>query len=245
MPPDLDLAYNSVLNAVRDGEIGEGRIDQSVYRILRMKYRLGLFEDPFADPSKLAAVVGTPDHLAQADAITNKTITLIRNDAGDLPLAPNTGDKVLVTGWGVHTTSHLADDIAARGLDAGAYWTGSDPSQAQIDEAVRRANAGDLVVVTTSKAWAHPAQQKLVEELLSTGKPVVVAAVRDPYDIAYVGDAPTYLATYSYTDVSLDALTRVLFGEVDPSGRLPVDIPSSDDPSTVLYPFGYGLGYGS
>jgi len=68
-----------------------------------------------------------------------------------------------------------------------------------------------------------------------------VVAVRNPYDVAHLGDAPTYVATYSYSPVALTSLARVLTGEVSPSGRLPVDIPMADDPEQVLYPFGHGL----
>ena len=87
-----------------------------------------------------------------------------------------------------------------------------------------------------------PTLQALVRALLATGKPVVVAGVRNPYDIAALGDAPTYLATYGYTAASLESLTRVLFGEIGPVGRLPVAIPRADG-SGVLYPLGHGLRY--
>ena len=72
---------------------------------------------------------------------------------------------------------------------------------------------------------------------------MVVLAVRDPYDIAYFTDAPTYVATYSYSPVSLAAATRALFGEVNPAGKLPVAIPTAEDPNTELYPYGFGLSY--
>ena len=75
----------------------------------------------------------------------------------------------------------------------------------------------------------------LVAELVASGKPVIVAAVRDPYDIAYLPSAETYLATYSYAGVSVRALAKTLFGEMNPSGRLPVDIPAAGDPGTVLF----------
>ena len=68
-----------------------------------------------------------------------------------------------------------------------------------------------------------------------------MVAVRDPYDIAYFTDAPTYLATYSTTAISVESLARVLFGEVQPAGLLPVAIPAAGDPGTALYPFGHGL----
>ena len=78
-------------------------------------------------------------------------------------------------------------------------------AQAQAERPGRRA---------TNKAWTSAGQQKLVKQLVATGKPVVVVAVRDPYDIAYFTDAPTYLATYSTTAISMESLARVLFGEV-------------------------------
>ena len=106
---------------------------------------------------------------------------------------------------------------------------------------MEQAQASDEVVVATNKAWASAGQQKLVEQLVATGKPVVVVAVRDPYDIAYFTDAPTYLATYSTTAISMESLTKVLFGEVQPKGNLPVMIPTAADPTVALYPFGHGL----
>jgi beta-N-acetylhexosaminidase len=114
MPPDLDLAYNAVLEAVEDGEIGEGRINKSVHRILSLKLKQGLFENPYVDVDEVSSRVGTPQHLAVADEITNKTVTLVKNDDGLLPLQPGPRD-VLVTGWGVSTTQTLAADIAERG----------------------------------------------------------------------------------------------------------------------------------
>ena len=70
---------------------------------------------------------------------------------------------------------------------------------------------------------------------------MVAVAVRDRYDIAYFPDAPTYLATYSSTAPALESLTRVLFGEIPPAGRLPVTIPRADDPNTALYEYDYGF----
>jgi len=51
----------------------------------------------------------------------------------------------------------------------------------------------------------------------------------------------TYLATYSYSPVAIESAVRVITGEVAPTGKLPVDIPVAGDPSTALYPFGFGI----
>ncbi|MGC9664991.1 glycoside hydrolase family 3 protein [Planosporangium sp. 12N6] len=243
MPPDLDLAYRSVLAAVRDGELTERRIDESVQRILRLKFRRGLVRNPYVDASRLPATVGTADHLATAQAITDRTTTLVRNDRATLPLPAQPGRKVLVTGWGVATTATLAADLGRRGQVTDTLTTGAAPTQAQIDAAVAASGTHDLTVVTTNGLRANPQQRRLVEALQATGVPLVVAAVAEPYDIAYVPTVPAYLATYSYTAIALESLTRVLFGEVAPAGRLPVTIPAADAAGTTLYPFGHGLAY--
>ncbi len=239
-PGKLGIAYNAVLDAVRSGELTEARIDQSVHRVLQLKMTRGLFKpkNVFVDESKVSSLVGTEAHQKRAQEITDTTVTLVKDDTDTLPLA-NGAQKVLVTGASV--TSGLAERISARGPAATAYNTGTAPSDATIAAAVAQAQASDQVVVATNKAWTSAGQQKLVKQLLATGKPVVVVAVRDPYDIAYFTDAPTYLATYSTTAISVESLARVLFGEVQPAGLLPVAIPIAGDPGATLYPFGHGL----
>jgi beta-N-acetylhexosaminidase len=242
MPPDMDTAYNAVVEAVNSGRISQELLNEHVRRVLELKYEKGLVANPYVDTSAVDSVVGTPEHLAAADAITNRTTTLVKNDDAALPMAVD-GKKVLVTGYGVTTTATLGDALATRGADVTVKQTGTTPSDAAIAGAVTAAADKDAVVVTTMKAWSNAQQQKLVDDLLATGKQVIVVAVRDPYDIAYFDDAPTYVATYSYSPVAIEALARVLTGEVDPTGKLPVDIPVAGDPDTVLYPFGFGLSY--
>ncbi|MFI0369736.1 glycoside hydrolase family 3 protein [Actinomadura sp. 1N219] len=241
----------AVVAAVKSGELTEKRIDESVYRVLELKHKRGLFRDPYADESEIGDVVGTPENLAAAQRAADRTTTLIKNGAGVLPLRPGARD-VLVTGWGVSTTAALGTEFARRGATATVRQTGLSPGQAQIDQAVAAAQGQDLVVAVTNRAWdvkdepGHngPGQTNLVKALVATGKPVIVVAVRDPYDIAWFPEAATYLATYSYTAEALRSLGKALIGELDPRGRLPVTIPVRDEPGTALYPFGHGLGYG-
>jgi beta-N-acetylhexosaminidase len=255
MPPDLDLAYNAVLDAVRSGEVPERRLDESIRRILRVKIERGAFERPYVDEDRVSDVVGAPEHLTVADEITARTITLVKNEAGLLPLAPNGGQEVLVTGAGGapgspadsvdrSTLGSLAAELERYGVSATVRETGTNPNAATRRATVEQARSSDLVVVTTNRAWSSGNQQQLVRDLLETGTPIVVAAVRDPYDIAYFTATETYLATYSYRPVSMQALARVMFGEVEPTGRLPVTIPEAGEPGSTLYPYGHGLGYG-
>jgi len=244
MPPDLDLAYNSVLDAVKSGELTEGRINTSVKRILRLKWDLGLVQNPYVDVAHAIEVTRSPAHLQAAQALTDRTPTLVKNSGGLLPLA-KTGQSVLVTGAGVAPTAIVADRMRARGANADVQETGTNPTQTTIDAAVAAGQTHDVTVVLTNRAWmaSSAGQSALVRQLTATGKPVIAVAIRDAYDIAHFTEVPAYVATYSYSGVSLESAVRVLYGEISPQGKLPVTIPTADNPDTVLYPFGYGLSY--
>ncbi len=103
-------------------------------------------------------------------------------------------------------------------------------------------NAWDTAPTATCPSGNTP-QASLVSELLATGTPVIAASVGTPYDIACYPDAPTYVATYDPQPVSLNAPAAVLFGDVSPSGRLPVTITEPPPSTTVLFPKGWGLSY--
>ena len=252
VPPQMGTAYEAVLDAVLSGEISRQRLDESVYRILLHKFRRGLFRDPFVDPASAPLVLGAPQHLADAQAITDRTTTLVNNDVGLLPLASGPRN-VLVAGWGVSTTQTMAAALRTRGATTQVLESGTTPSSSAIDDAVAAAQSADLVVVSTNNAYAvaastgqptaaAAAQTRLVRALLATGKPVVVAAMRNPYDNASFPEAPTVLDTFGYTTHQIESLVRVLFGEVNPVGRLPVAIPRADG-TGELFPYGHGLGY--
>lgn len=243
MPPSLEVAYRAVVDAIGRGELSEARIDESVRRILALKLSRGLFRNPFVDETAVSEVVGNPVHSATADAVAQPTITLVKNDVGLLPLAAGAGEPVVVTGFGGTTLTSLSGFLDDHGLRSEILDTGINPGPDARDAAVTLARQSDLVVAVTSRAWANPGQQHLVNDLLATGRPVVVVAARDPYDIAHFDHAPTYVATYSLRPVSMKALARTLFGVVAPRGKLPVTIPPVGDPAGVLYPFGHGLSY--
>ncbi|WP_370532077.1 glycoside hydrolase family 3 protein [Clavibacter sp. VKM Ac-2872] len=236
MPPDFPAARDGVLAAVRDGELSQERIDQSVVRILRLKQRFGMLTTvPIAgDPSSVASGA----HLATAAQVTNRTITLLKDDGGLLPL-PVGPRKVLVTGWGVGTTTNLAGVITAHGDTTTLLTTGISPDAAAIQNAASLAKQVDLVVVSTRNLGADTSsgQLDLVSALIASGAPVISVAVLEPYDIARTPEVGTHLLTYSYAKNALEALGRVLYGEVVPTSRLAVDIPRGDG-TGVLYPRG-------
>ncbi|GGX53919.1 glycoside hydrolase family 3 protein [Streptomyces fructofermentans] len=250
-PPKLDVAWNAVLQAVRGGELTEARLDESILRVLRLKAKLGLFDDPYVTRRGVDRTVGTPAHLRAADRIAERTTTLLVNSAGLLPLSHRTHPKVLVVGADPASpsgttgppTTVLATALTGLGFTATALSTGTAPSAATVAKAVAAAQEADAVLVATYNVTASSTQRTLVAQLLATGRPVVALAVRNPYDVAQLPDVRAALASYSWTDVELRAAARVIAGAADPVGRLPVPVQRADDPAQVLYPVGHGLAY--
>lgn len=234
--PDLGLAYRSVLAAVGSGELTRERVEESVLRILEVKARRGLFEDPYADEERVDALVGTREHLAAADAVAAGTTTLLANPRGLLPLDASAAPRLLVTGADPASptgttgppTAVLARELTALGCRAQAL-----PPERAV--AAAPGNAAVLVCTYNVPEGESP-QRTLVADLVATGVPVVLVAVRNPYDPARLPSCAAELATYTWTDVELRAAARVLTGAERPSGRLPVPVPGR-------YPLGHGLEY--
>jgi beta-N-acetylhexosaminidase len=241
MPSDLPSAFSAVHDAVTSGQISQARLDESVLRILKLKQKLGLFDNAQVDAGAAASSVGTPGQNATAARAASDSITLVRNSDGTLPFAENSGKKVLVTGWGAGTTQTLAASIASHGVTTQRVYTGSNPNATTRAAAVAAAKSNDLVVVTTDNAWGDSGQQALVEELEQSGTPVVVAALGGPYDLGYFPDVTTFVAAYGYQPATLTALVDDLFG-AQPKGHLPVTVRTPDG-SSVVAAYGTGLGY--
>jgi beta-N-acetylhexosaminidase len=251
-PPLLEVAYRGVMDAVASGELTEERLAVSLERILALKLRLGLFRNPFVTHAGVDRAVGTRAHLATADRITDRGITLLTNRKRALPLPRRSHRGLLVvgadpaapSGTGGPPTAVLARALTDLGHRASALSTGTAPSPALIDQAVAAAAGKDAVVVCTYNVTSASAEQiALVTALAATDVPVVQVAIRNPYDIAYLPPVAASLAAYGWTDVSMRAVARVVTGKAEPTGRLPVAVPRADDPATALYPIGYGLRY--
>lgn len=174
-PPRPDIAWHAVIEAVRNGELTEERIDASVLRVLRMKARVGLLDQvlegapgapaPHAPTPALSvdATVGTPAHLVAADHIADATTTLLVNTDALLPLSPATHPRVLVVGADPRSpsgttgppTTVLAGALNSLGFQAVALPTGTAPDEAAIEKAVADAQGRDAVLVATYNITTH------------------------------------------------------------------------------------------
>jgi beta-N-acetylhexosaminidase len=244
-PPNLPLAYNAVISAVQSGRITTDRIDQSVRRILAVKWARGLVGPGAAlvNTDLIDAIVGAPVHLATAQAISDRTTTLITDSARLIPVGHVAGRAILVTGRGTTTTGAMAEALRGRGAVVTVVETGTQPTPTQVAQAVNAGVGKDLVVDITYNASTYPEQQALANQLALARLPLVVLATGTPYDIAYLTGIRTYVASYSSRPVALESATRVITGQNAATGLLPVTILRADDPTRVLYPFGWGWDY--
>ena len=177
------------------------------------------------DPVGRLGAVFTPEHRALADALAAQSITLLRDDARLVPLDPEAHPFVF-------ETPALAGLGALLGETAMSI--GEQPTHAEIRLAAGLASQGRPVLVGVADVKRNPTQVDLVDALVKTGAPVIVVALRDPYDLLAMPAGPTLLATYGSPPPSLRALKAVLRGESPIGGRLPVEL-------TGLFPIGIGL----
>ncbi|MCD4853037.1 glycoside hydrolase family 3 protein [Arthrobacter sp. AK01] len=239
--PDVDASFAGVRAAVESGEITESRLDESVRRILEWKVKRGVFEQPLADPATVDQLVGTAGNLATANLISDRAVTLLRNQEQVLPLA--SGSSVLMVGAGSGRPEIAGPMLKEQGFTVTEdYENGSSPSAAYRARAVAAAGSVDAVVFTSYNASANAAQQQMVAELVATGTPVIVVATRNPYDISVFPGADAVLNSYGVNKVNFHGVVRAISGAVNPGGKLPVNIPEADGDG-VLLPLGFGLRY--
>src|SRR5699024_948703 len=254
--PDVELAYYSMLEAVEDGEVSQERLDASVFRILKAKADRGLFDDPYTDLDAIDKI-GSDEHLQTAKEIADRSITLVKNDNGELPLEKH--EKVIITGPSAAKPELLADQLHAKdmdqyyfarspkpklhadqlhdkGMDTNYLETNTKPTDKQIEAAVQKAKKADSVIVVTFTVNENKEQQQLVEAIRETDISVIVGAVQNPYDLTSFPEVDAYLNAYGDRDISIKALSRAIVGDINPFGKLPVTIPD-------MYDYGHGLDY--
>ena len=193
-------------------------------------------------PSADLSVLGCPEHMSIATEVAERSITVVRDEDGLLPIRPRSGSRILAVmprpkDLTPADTSSLVEPGLAEAIrrlhgETTEVVVDFDPSDAEIEYVAGEARAHDYVVVGTIDA--SPGQARLVRELLGTGDRVITVALRTPYDLARYPAARTYLCTYGILPITMTALAKVLFGASAP-GRLPVAIPG-------LHALGHGLG---
>ncbi len=234
-----------VVELVTTGRLSEARVDQSVRRLLRLKFQLGLFDNPFVNERQVAQVLGDPASVAASAASQKRAMTLLKNEDQILPLRGR--PKVLIKNVDPATAADYADLVATPEeadfaiLRVQTPWI---PVETQNPFA-RGFHHGDLDFKGEAKAE--------ILALLQAVPTIVVIYLDRPAVIPEInGMAKALLADYGASDA---AVLDVLFGHASPEGNLPFELPSSMeavhnqladvpyDSENPLYRFGFGLSY--
>lgn len=319
---DMDLgggAFGKNLKkALDEGLITMADLDRAVSNVLAMKFRLGLFDNPYVQPKRARKVCRSAEHKQLAQKVAEEGTVLLKND-GILPLS-RTMKRIAVIGpnadmpynqLGDYTAPQAREEISTvldgiRAVAGGnmevVYERGCairDTTSADIPAAVRAAEGADAVVLVVGGSSARDfktkyiatgaatvdesktlsdmecgegfdratlsllgKQEQLIEAVAKTGKPLVIVYIEGrPLLMNRAAEVANALLTAWYPgEQGGKAIASILFGDVNPSGRLPVSIPRSvgqlpvyysqninrdymDEKGTSLYPFGYGLSY--
>ncbi len=323
---DMDMegyCYIDELQGLVDaGEVDLAKIEDAVRRVLRVKFRLGLFDDPYkyCDAAKEKSVVGAKEHLVAARDIARKSIVLLKNNNNTLPLKKD-GQTIAVIGplaadkdgplgsWRAHAVSNSAVSLlegiqnAVTNVGNVSHAEGAKLSigkrnflnevtinmtdKSGFAEAEKAAKEADVVVLAIGEdAWQSGegrsqvdiglagVQQELLEKIVAANKNTVVVLMNGrPLALPWMDEnVPAIVEAWQLGSESGNAIADVLFGDYNPSGKLPVSFPRhvgqlplyynqkntgrpssepgmvfwshyTDESNAPLYPFGYGLSY--
>ena len=322
---DVDMQSEAYLDHLADlvqaGVVSEMQIDDAVRRILTIKFRLGLFDDPYryCDADRERRVVLSREHLEAARDVARRSIVLLKNEGGLLPLSRTTGSIAVIGPLAADTDTPLGSwraraipgsavsllDGIRTAVGDGVEITYAEGAPLAVGErsflqeltfntedtsgfaaAVAAAEAADTVVIAIGEEAFQSGearsqvdiglkgvQQKLLERVhaanpntvvvLMNGRPLVLGPV--------AANATAILETWHLGSQAGHAIADVLFGDYNPSGKLPVSFPHyvgqeplyynakstgrprsrgdvfwshyTDSPNGALYPFGFGLSY--
>ena len=308
-------------NLVEEGKVSESNIDDAVARILRLKFKMGLFDDPYkyCNEEKEKELLGHQDHHDTVLDMAKKSIVLLKNEGGLLPLkvgqnialiGPLADDKNSPLGsWRLKAEDNSAISVLEgmqkyQGEEFKSYQgvrlvEGGLPSfpfevkinetdKSGMDEAVDQAKSANVVVMVVGeygyqtgegRSRAHldlpGLQRELIEKVLEVNKNVVLVNMSGrPLVLTWADEKiPTILQAWHLGSQSGNAIAQVLYGDYNPSGKLPMSFPRSigqvpiyynhkatgrpndigndlvfwshysDESNDPLYHFGHGLSY--
>lgn len=263
---DLDMMAEIYLKElpkmVKAGKVDQKYLDDAVRRVLWLKFKLGLFDNPYlySNTKTEKKEIRSQENLKAAFEMAQRSIVLLKNENNLLPLNPSKKQKIAVIGplgnnkedmngtWSFfgeaqHPVSFLEGiKKYAKGAEV-SYAEGCElysNSKAKFDEAVAAAKNADVVVMALGESAVMNGegasradvslpgvQLDLVKAIHATGKPIIaLVSSGRALELTWLDEhVPTILATWSLGSEAGNAVASVLFGEYNPSGKLPVSFP--------------------
>src|SRR5437870_11137892 len=236
MPPVPDAAFEALQGAVKSGRISKTRLDESVRRILQAKARLGMNEKRLVDVNAINQKFGSAAWQKEAQEISDRGVTLLRDTPHRLPLDGTKPSRALLLAFYADPEPYPGEDLerelrsrfdSVATLRADTRFVNASILKLPPPDSYDVAILALFVRVSDRKGNVDvPAEQAaLAEQVFKTGKPVITLGFGSPYLIERFPQAETWLAAFGISDVAQISAARALFGEIPVRGKLPVTIP--------------------
>ena len=252
--PDDAAAHAGIKDAVSAGVISEAGLDGSVERLLTAKARLGLHRSRAVSLDTLPLIVGTRESLAVAEEISQRSLTLLRDDEQDVPLRVPRSAELLylsvvdhLSGWGVTAPSAtFIPELETRWKNVTAVELSDRTPVSEIELVRETASRFDAVIVGVFVRAASlngrmdlsgelvAMLQHVARQAVEAGQPFVTVVFGNPYVATFIEDLPSMLLTYDVADLAQASVVRALAGERRIDGRLPIALGTQ-------FPVGHGL----
>jgi len=247
-PADPDAAFRGVVAAVKSGRLSEQRIEASARKLLAAKYDLGLVKQRITPLDEIDRIVAGKQAGALAEEIATRAVTLVRNDANQLPaklsspsrvfnLAITNGDDRLTI------TQPFTGTMSRAGVKMDTAVLDDRSPEAEVQSALRRAARADVVLVSMygrvrsgqARSVALPeAGAKALNALIERKAPLIGISFGNPYLLLSFPNLQTYIVAYGDMPSLQKAVANALLGKSAVTGRLPISLPG-------LYPRGTGI----
>lgn len=244
--PQPERVLAVLIQAVKEGNLSEKRVDLSVRRILEAKARLGLHKNKLVDVSALDKKIASPEHLHIARQMFENSITLVKNEKQIVPLSRK-GKNMAVFSLSSDPGGYFAgrtfvEEMKERCPGVFSFYADAFTGEEFIREGMADCSQADLYVFAlfsdrrARKGTVDLEERhiRIIQKAASSSTPVVVVSFGSPYFIRHFPQVDSYLCAYRRTREAQISAVRALFGEIDIRGRLPVSLPG-------LYPRGHGL----
>ncbi len=239
MPPVPDAAIDALKDAVKSGRISRERLDASVRRILQAKARIGLYKERLVDVNALNKNFGKVEWQREAQEISDRGVTLLRDTPHRLPLDGTKPTRALLVALYADPEPYPGEDLerelrsrvdSVTTLRADTRFVKADNLKLPAPDTYDVAILAFFVRVSDRKGNVDiPAEQAaLAEKVYKNGKPVVTIGFGSPYLVEHFPQAETWLAAFGISDVAQISVARALFGQIPVRGHLPVTVPGVD-----------------
>lgn len=258
---DMDMSSNSYIECLKElvesGEVAESVLDEAVDDVLRVKFELGLFDEPYkTDGDRESETIMKEEYRALALEAAEKSIVLLKNEGQTLPLAQDVrlgvfgalaSDKGQMTGaWAIGAVPEdcisITEALDKRGVSYKYSADGSDMEEIAAQSDVLLAVIGEMKeesgeAASRADITLNPEQMKMVNELCKTGRPVVAVLFNGrPLAIPELSEAASAIVEAWHLGIEAgNAILNVLLGDVNPSGKLTATFPAATGQCPMYY----------